>query len=584
VPELGSILQKLLHHEQSRPDWVFCSFLDHQARINESMTVAAFLTNVRSAAAWLRRQGIRQGDRVVLSLPTSRAFVVGYFAVQWLGGIPVPAPEPNLRFKRHAYYERMVRVIADCSPAACIVLPEAIREFDADNAPAGGRALRDLLLPWDNDATAGTGCVQSPIVSLPDDVAFLQYTSGSTGSPKGVVVTHRALNANIRGMQLAVELGENDVMVSWMPIYHDMGLVGGLLLPIFIGMSTYLLSTMAFLSRPESWLKAVSEYRASISPGTNYAYNLCARKLRPERLPPLDLSCWTRAINGAEPIDFRTIAAFQRKFEAYGLPKNASYPVYGMAEATLGISFPKPLAECKVDRISRRSLNENALAVPARAGDSDAIGVVCCGIALPGHRIHIKDPASDRILPDREIGEVCFYGPSVCPGYYHEIKAAAGLHRARTELRTGDLGYLYEGSLYIVGRLKDVMQIGGANYYPSDIESVLQDIPGVRPGRLVAVAIRKPTIGTDFLVIVAESKASANEPEIKDQIQEKVRQLIGLSVGKVVFLPKGRLPLTTSGKVMRTKCAELLLEAEFSIQSESHDFHAGWPCTQPDLY
>jgi len=175
--------------------------------------------------------------------------------------------------------------------------------------------------------------------------------------------------------------------------------------------------------------------------------------------------------------------------------------------------------------------------------------------------LEIKDPTSDRILAEREIGEICFYGPSVCPGYYREIKTA-GLHQARTELRTGDLGYLYGGSLYIVGRLKDVMQIGGANYYPSDIESVLQDIPGVRPGRIVAVAIRKPSIGTDFLVIVAEPKASANEPEIKDQIQEKVRQLIGLSVGKVVFLPKGRLPLTTSGKVMRTKCAELLHETE----------------------
>jgi acyl-CoA synthetase (AMP-forming)/AMP-acid ligase II len=353
------------------------------------------------------------------------------------------------------------------------------------------------------------------------------------------------------------------VEVSWMPIYHDMGLVGGLLLPIHIGMPTYLLSTMAFLNRPESWLKAISKYRASLSPGTNYAYNLCARRLRPERLPPLDLSCWTRAINGAEPIDFQTIAAFQRKFAAYGLPKNASYPVYGMAEATLGISFPKPLAECKVDRISRRFLNEKALAVPAPEDDSDSIEVVCCGMALPGHRLVIKDPASDRILPEREIGEVCFYGPSVCPGYYHEIKTG-GSHQARTELRTGDLGYLYEGSLYIVGRLKDVMQIGGANYYPSDIESVLQDIPGVRPGRIVAIAIRKPSIGTDSLVIVAEPKSSANESEIEDQIQEKVRRRIGLSVGKVVFLPKGRLPLTTSGKVMRAKCAELLLEAEFS--------------------
>jgi fatty-acyl-CoA synthase len=562
VPEEGSILQRVLHHAQNRPDWVFCSFLDHQARITDAMTIAAFLTNVRGAAAWLRLHGIRQGDRVVLSLPTSRAFVVGYFAVQWLGAIPVPAPEPNLRFKRHAYYERMVRVIADCSPAACIVLPETIREFDADDAPTDSRALRELLLPWDDDATNNVDAVVSPIVSLPDDVAFLQYTSGSTGSPQGVAVTHRALNANMRGMQQAVELKDNDVLVSWMPIYHDMGLVGGLLLPIHIGMSTYLLSTTSFLNSPESWLKAVSEYRASISPGTNYAYNLCVRKLRPERLPPLDLSCWKRAVNGAEPIDFQTIAAFQHKFEPYGLPKNASYPVYGMAEATLGISFPKPLAECKVDRISRRSLNQKSLAVPAPEGDSDSIDIVCCGIALPGHRLAIKDPASDRILAEREIGEICFYGPSVCPGYYHEIRTVG--HQARTELRTGDLGYLYEGSLYIVGRLKDVMQIGGANYYPADIESVLQNIPGVRPGRIVAVAIHQPSIGTDCLVIVAEPKVSANEPEIRDRIQEKVRQQIGLSVGKVVFLPKGRLPLTTSGKVMRTRCVELLLEAEFS--------------------
>jgi fatty-acyl-CoA synthase len=560
VPEDGSLLQRLLHHERCRPGWVFCSFLDHQAKITDAMTIAAFMTNVRNAAAWLRRQGVQRGDRVVLSLPTARAFVVGYFAVQWLGGIPVPAPEPNLRFRRHAYCDRMIRVIADCSPAACIVLPAAIGEFDTDDAPADWCALRDLLLPWEPDTViADVDGVAWPIMPSPNDVAFLQYTSGSTGSPKGVAVTHRALEANMRGMQLAVELEEHDVLVSWMPIYHDMGLVGGLLLPLHVGMSTYLLPTTAFLNRPESWLKAVSEYRASISPGTNYAYNLCARKLRHEKLPALDLSCWKRAVNGAEPIDFQTIAAFQRKFEAYGLPKNASYPVFGMAEATLGISFPKPLAECKVDRISRKFLNENALAVPAPEGDSDAVGVVCCGMALPGHRLEIKDPASNRILADREIGEICFYGPSVCPGYYHEIKHG-GIHQAREELRTGDLGYLSEGSLYVVGRLKDVMQIGGANYYPADIESILQDVPGIRPGRIVAVAIRKPSIGTDFLVIVAEPKVSANEPEIRDQIQERVRQHIGLSVGKVVFLPKGGLPLTTSGKVMRTKCAELLLE------------------------
>ena len=236
APEDGPLLQKLLHYEQCRPDWVFCSFLDHQAKIIDAMTVAAFLTNVRSAAAWLMRQGLRRGDRVVLSLPTSRAFVVGYFAVQWLGAIPVPLPEPSLLFKRRAYCDRMVGVIADCSPAACIVLPAALREFDAEDAPAGWRALRDLLLPWENDgAITPTGAVPSPTASSPDDLAFLQYTSGSTGSPKGVAVTHRGLNANLRGMQLAVELDANDVMVSWMPLYHDMGLVGGLLLAIPYG-------------------------------------------------------------------------------------------------------------------------------------------------------------------------------------------------------------------------------------------------------------------------------------------------------------------------------------------------------------
>jgi acyl-CoA synthetase (AMP-forming)/AMP-acid ligase II len=563
VHEESSLLQRALHHEQCRPDWTFCSFIDHQARITDALTVAAFLTQVRSAAAWLRERGVRRGDRVVLSLPTSRAFVVGFFAVQWLGAIPVPAPEPGLLFKRRAYCDRMAGVIADCSPAACIVLPAAIREFDADDAPGDSRAVRELLLPWEDvGAMTPIGTIPSPIVSAQGDMAFLQYTSGSTGSPKGVAVTHRALNANLRGMQQAVELDESDVLVSWMPLYHDMGLVGGLLLPIQVGMPTYLLPTTAFLHRPESWLKAISEYRASISPGTNYAYNLCARKLRPEKHPGLDLSCWKRAVNGAEPVDVQTIGAFQRKFEAHGLPQHASYPVFGMAEATLGISFPKPLAPCQVDWISRKHLNESACAVPVPEGDPDATGVVCCGTALPGHRLAIKEPAAERLLAEREIGEICFYGPSVCPGYYHEIKSA-GIHRGRTELRSGDLGYLYEGSLYIVGRLKDVMQIGGANYYPADIESVLQDIPGVRPGRIAAVAIRKPSMGTDSLVIVAEPRVRANEPQLRDQIQEKVWRHIGLSVGKVVFLAKGRLPLTTSGKVMRSKCAELVLGAEF---------------------
>jgi len=345
-------------------------------------------------------------------------------------------------------------------------------------------------------------------------------------------------------------------MVSWLPLHHDMGLIGGLLVNLCWRMPTYVLSPMTFLMRPVSWLRAIHQFGATVSVGPTFAYHLCARAIDESQMTGIDLSSWRLAFIGAEAVDPDTLHAFADRFRAYGFARRAFFPVYGLAEATLAVSFPPPGSECVFDSVDRTVLAATGRAVPIPPGD-DAVIFTSVGSALPGHRIGIVARGSGEARPARELGEIVVYGPSVSARYFHEPAATK-----RIELRTGDLGYVADGLLYVVDRIKDLVIVAGQNYAAPDIEAAASDVIGVRQGRVVAFAVRGLE-GTEEIWVVAEADRRAKRPaqEVEREIEQRVLRRIGVAPRRVVLVGQGQIELTTSGKLCRSLCRDRTIEA-----------------------
>ncbi|MBI2889309.1 MAG: fatty acyl-AMP ligase [Nitrospirae bacterium] len=542
-------MAKMLREQEDNPRRVCGHLLNSQGEIVSTLTLGGWIEKAAALAGVMARRGLTEGDRVILSLPTSEEFLVTFVGLWWLGAVPVPAPEVSAHTKKGSLHERLLQMVLDCSPRAIIT----------NQSSAASPTLPGVEV-WTSDDLVGNGIGDEgsppPLVRPARDAcAFVQYTSGSTGAPKGVVVTHASLMANMDATGRACGASPADSFLSWLPIYHDMGLIGAALWTTYWGMPFHLMSPAAFLSNPSVWLRTISRLGITLSIAPNFAYHLCARRVRPEEIENLDLSRWRLAFNGSEPIDPASLDLFQRRFEPYGFARTAFYPVYGMAEATLAISFPRPGEAVYVDRVSRRALTERGRAEPAAADGNDTVEFVSCGSPIPGHAVVIRDPASGKALGEREVGELCFQGPSVTPYYFHQ----SGQGSPRSELRTGDLGYIAEGRLFVVDRIKDLIQIAGVNYYPSDIEKLLQQIPGVRTGRVVALGASNAETGTSDLVIVSEITKDADLEALIKQIREKLYRALDLVPRDVVLAADRAIPITTSGKVQRRKCLEMYL-------------------------
>jgi acyl-CoA synthetase (AMP-forming)/AMP-acid ligase II len=411
----------------------------------------------------------------------------------------------------------------------------------------------------------------------PDAMAVLQYTSGSTAAPRGVVLSHRNLVANCDAGGRAAGLSPNDRMVSWLPLHHDMGLIAGLLVNLYWRMPTHVMSPLTFLMRPAWWLRAIHEYGATVSVGPTFAYDLCARAIAPSQIEGVDLSRWRLAFIGAETVDPRTLVAFADRFRAQGFGPRAFFPVYGLAEATLAVSFPRPESEVVIDSVDRTILASTGHATPIPPGEG-AVRFASVGAALPGHRIAIVSAESGEALGERQLGEVVVAGPSLSARYFHE-PADTG----RTELRTGDLGYVADGRLYIVDRIKDVVIVAGQNYSAPDIEAAVSDVTGLRPGRTVAFAAPGQE-GTEDLWIVVETDGRSKRPlgELEREIEQKVLRRIGVAPRHVVLVPKGAIELTTSGKLCRGRCRDRILrmyaaQAAARTRVESNPGTPSWP-------
>jgi acyl-CoA synthetase (AMP-forming)/AMP-acid ligase II len=519
---------------------------------------------IQAAGDALARAGVAAGDRVALCVTSTATFFAFLVAAEALGAVPVPLPSAADFNARGEFRERVDAVFLDCEPRAVVV--DTAREI---------AMLRDLAEAWtllDGSAIqVGSLAPDAARASLsfdraPSETAFLQYTSGSTGSPKGVVVTHGNLVANLRAIALAAQLGPADKVFSWLPLYHDMGLIGGFLLGMYVSGEAYVMPTKTFVGRPASWLHAMSQLRATVSSAPNFAYALLARRLPDRAFAGLDLSHWRRAFNGAEPIDRLSLEDFTRRFGPHGFKVATMYPVYGLAECTLAVAIPDAHAGFGLDFVDREIINRTGLAVPVEPGAPSALCFVSVGRAVPGVGVRILDPKGTDERPERTLGEVVVVGTSVTPGYFRRGGEPLA---PRNEVRTGDLGYIADGELFIVDRIKDILICSGRNIIPSDIERVVSAVPGTRYGAIVAFS-RRGVDGTDdlYLVVGAELQALKDD-RVRTEIKRAVQLHFGVTPRGVLLVKPKLVPKTSSGKIRRASCRALYESGQFDGPQEA---------------
>jgi acyl-CoA synthetase (AMP-forming)/AMP-acid ligase II len=514
------------------------------------------------AAKALSLAGLRRGDLVLLALPTSRELLEIYLASLYTGIVPmiVPAPKAGRTGELAA---ANLGELADAAGAARVLLPE---EASAElGSRLGRRALgvgQLLDLPRDLSAAEAPGL--RPVAGG-GDPAHLQATSGSTGRAKLAVIRHRNLAANVRAIGRASGQREGDVVVTWLPLYHDMGLIG---ICCCLDWRCQLVATDSanFVRNPiNSWLRLIGRFGATISPAPTSAYQVCARLASRRRFDGLDLSTWRVAYCGAEPIREQTLLDFQAAFGPYGLPPTTLLPVYGLAEATLAVTIPRVDEVPRVDRIDADILAAEGRAEPAGRGSRAArrrvLPVVTLGGALPGHELRIVD-GEGRPLGEREVGEVECAGPSVISDFWGAAGEPEGWKTADGFLRTGDLGYLAGGELHVTGRQKDILILGGRNFLPGQIESLVESVSGSpATNGVAAVGVPEESTGTEALHLIVESRPAPppDRVEVEERIRAALLEAFGLSGVTIHWVEKGEIPKTTSGKIQRFRCREMLL-------------------------
>jgi 1-acyl-sn-glycerol-3-phosphate acyltransferase len=547
----ATLVEALDWHAADRPDALHVRLL-HASGPIEEITYGDLQGTARATARGLREHGVVRGDAVALMLPTGREYFEAFLGILAAGGVPVPIYPPWRPSQIEEHLLRQAGILDNAQARLLITVPEArpAARLLALRVPG----LRRLLTPAELTA-AEPAQAETPLSER--DTALMQYTSGSTGAPKGVVLTHANLLANIRAMGEAMEVTPADVFVSWLPLYHDMGLIGAWLASLYFGMVLVLMPPTDFLRRPVRWLRAIHEHRGTISASPNFGFELCLRRVGEEEAAGLDLSSWRIAFNGAEPVSPDTVRRFTERFGPSGFRAETMTPVYGLAEASVGLTFP-PLGRGPViDRIAREPSLRSGRALPAPEADPHPLRMVACGRALPRHEVRIVD-AGGRPVDERQEGRIEFRGPSATSGYHRNPHATRRLFRDGW-LDTGDLGYWAAGDLYVTGREKDVVIRAGRNLHPQELEEAVGAVDGIRSGRTAVFGARDPSAGTERLVVLAETREQG--PERRDHIRRDVVSvcvdLLGTPPDDIVLAPPGTVLKTSSGKVRRAACREL---------------------------
>lgn len=504
-----------------------------------ALPCSELLARAREAANALLGHGLEPGDRVLLVLPTGEEFLSAFFGSILAAVHPIPLSPPQGAQPPALFRARLEQLQRALGVRAVI----AHRELELE-----------AIAP---DRLRGSDAFTAPAAITPGSVAFLQLTSGSTGTPKGVVITHGAAMANVRQIAIGSGIARDDVMVSWLPLFHDMGLVGGVLLPLAAEMSLVLSTPFAFLRRPAHWLQAIGRYGGTHSLAPTFAYRQVADRATDREMEGVDLSSWRVAYVGAEPVHAAVLEKFEQRFSRYGLQPTTLFPCYGMAEATLAVSM-KPFRErYRTLRVSRAALARDGMAAAARE-DDDALELVACGIPAPGMHVTIRDERG-AALPERRLGEITIDGPSLFSGYYEPGVAP---ERVRS-FPTGDLGFVDRDELFITGRRKELIIVSGENHHPAEIEWAAAKVEGLRSGRVAAFGVEDPEAGTQRLCIMAECERHGDrtrEQALTIEVRRKVREETGLVVGDVDIVPAGTIPVTTSGKIQRGAVRQMYLD------------------------
>src|SRR5688572_20627884 len=522
-----TLIEALEYHVERQPQRLSVFLYEEQQEI--PLTYRDLWHGAMVYAATLADRGVGPGQTVAIMLPTSKEYLFCFYGVLLAGGIPVPLYPPARLATIEDHMTRHVGVLKSAGASVMVTIPEA--KALAWLLRAQVESLRAVMVPEDFVGDAKTF---APVRGRGGHIGFLQYTSGSTGNPKGVVLTHANLLANVRAMAKGARATAEDVFVSWLPLYHDMGLIGGCFATMYCGFPVVLMSPLAFLSRPSQWLRAIHRHRGTISGGPNFSYELCLRRIPEHEIEGLDLSSWRFAFNGAEPVSPETMIGFSQKFGRWGFNRNSMSPVYGLAECSVGLAFTPPGEPWQVDLLDRDAFSSSGDAAPAREGDPAPLKVVCCGRAIPDHELRVVDAAGIE-LPDRAEGSLQFRGPSATSGYYRNPEATKGLFDGDW-VNTGDRAYLSDGMLYLTGREKDIIIRGGRNISPYELEEAVGDIPGVRRGCVAVFGSMDSASGTERIVVLAETRQqdSSMHESVKRRINDLALNLIGSPVDDIV--------------------------------------------------
>lgn len=526
---------------------------DEQER---SITYGELDRAAREAAAGLLDRGVQAGDRVAIMLPTGAAFFSSFFAVVMAGAVPVPIYPPFRRAQVEDHMRRQAGILRNAQASLLITI--------ADIRPMAALLMglaEDLRAVVTFEELCGSGVLAAPLPASPGTTALIQYTSGSTGDPKGVVLTHANLLSNVRAMGEAMQASSRDCFVSWLPLYHDMGLIGAWLGCLYFGAPTAIMPPLSFLANPARWLWSMHRHRATLSAAPNFAFELCLKSVRDDDIQGLDLSSLRMIVNGAEPVSPSTIARFTKRFSLFGFAAAAMAPVYGLAESSVGLAFPPVGRRPIIDRVQRLALARDGIATPADQQDATALEFVACGRPLPRHQIRIVDEAGSE-LPDRRQGRLEFKGPSATSGYFRNEEKTRALFDG-TWLDSGDLAYIADGDVYLTGRIKDMIIRAGRNIYPHELEEAVGKIDGIRKGCVVAFASRDERTGTERLVVMAETRraAESEKKRLKTEIAQASLTLLELPPDDIVLVPPRTVPKTSSGKIRRS-AARALYQAE----------------------
>ena len=534
-----------------------------------ALTYADLDRSARRVAAELTSRGLRLGDRALLLYPPGLDFIAAFFGCMYAGVIAVPSFPPHPAQVARAL-PRLVGIAADAELSVVLTTAALSSAFDAiaRHAPLLGKPA------WIATDTLEGSAEDATLPDLPPDrLAFLQYTSGSTSAPKGVMVSHANLIHNLGYANYVEENDSESVSVSWLPVIHDMGLIEGVLEPMFAGYPAYLMAPAAFLQRPVRWLRALSKYRATNSGGPNFAYDLCVRKVTGPQLEELDLSSWRVAYNGAEPVRADTLVAFHERFRNAGFRWQSFYPVYGLAEATLVVSSKRRPSEPSIQPVDASMIRHGRL-VAATPVTPSVRRLVPCGETGFGTRVVIVDPTTLRECSQNEIGEIWVKSPSVARGYWRREDQTAETFGAYLDngegpfLRTGDLGSVSDGELIVTGRLKDVLIVRGMKHYPQDLELTTErQHVALRPGCSAAFSVERDGVESIAIAAEVDPRQLSDEPartrelcDIAAVVRRAIADEHGITVDAISFLAIGTIPKTSSGKLRRQACRAAFIE------------------------